>query len=345
MPAEWESHKATWIAWPWLEADWPGKLEAVEWCYTEIVRVLGSSELVEIICKSEAIIKRAYTCLKKSSVNRESYRLHCQDNDRTWLRDSAPTAVFSNESLEWIAWKFNAWAKYENFLKDQEIPNAVSQISEIPLTSAIRPDNGNPLVLEGGAIETDGQGTLLVTEECLLSEVQQRNPGLTKSGYEEAFGEYLGVQKTIWLGRGCEGDDTHGHIDDIARFVAPGKVVAAVPESETDPNYEALKENFERLQSATDAMDRRLQVIQLPVPRRIVYDTEALPASYANFYIANTVVLVPTFNDPADVKALGILSELFPDREVVGIHAVDLVVGQGTLHCLTQQQPAVKSSP
>lgn len=338
MPAEWEPHAATWIAWPHHEPDWPEKLPAIDWVYAEIVRVLAASERVEILCHDEIVVARAKNCLELSRVI-ENYRIHIVENDRSWLRDSAPTAVNHNGQLEWISWRFNAWAKYDNFKLDAGVPSAVSKLTDLPMTEPCRPDNGEQMVLEGGAIETDGEGTLLVTEECLLSNIQERNPGLDRTGYEQAFKEYLGIEKTIWLGRGCQGDDTHGHIDDLVRFVAPGKVVAILPTDESHPDYPACSDNIERLKNATDAKGRKLEITILPMPREIYFGDEALPASYVNFYIANSVVLVPTFNDLADRQALQTISELFPNRNIIGIHAVDLVIGQGTLHCLTQQQP------
>lgn len=339
MPAEWEPHESTWVAWPHEASDWPVKFEVIPWVYAEIVRAIGKSERVEILCNSNLEFNQAEQILKASGVPSNHFRLHLQPNDRSWLRDSAPTAVFGQNGLEWIGWKFNSWAKYDNYSSDQHIPEFISRVSEVPVIAAKRPDGDSALVLEGGAIETDGQGTLLVTEECLLSDVQQRNPGLTRQGYEQAFAEYLGTKKTIWLAAGCEGDDTHGHIDDIARFVSPGKVVVVSTSDKNSPNYSAFSENILRLRNAVDAQGRPLEVIELPSPRRIVFGDEVLPASYANFYIANRVVVVPVFNDPADREALNILANLFPEREVVGICAVDLVLGQGTLHCLTQQQP------
>jgi agmatine deiminase len=194
-------------------------------------------------------------------------------------------------------------------------------------------------VLEGGSVDVDGRGLLLTTEECLLSRVQARNPGLGREEMEQVLADYLGVRKVLWLGRGIAGDDTHGHVDDIARFVAPGTVVAAVEEDPADANHAPLQENLQRLRGMTDVEGRPLQVHTLPMPRPLAFRGQRLPASYANFYIANQLVLVPTFNDPADRRALGVLAGLFPGREVVGIHAVDLVWGLGTLHCLTQQQP------
>jgi agmatine deiminase len=238
-----------------------------------------------------------------------------------------------------INWRFNAWAKYDNYALDERVGAAIARITRLPCFEPRRPDTGERVVLEGGAIETDGEGTLLVTEECLLSPIQARNPGLSRGGYERLFKEQLGIRQTIWLGEGCVGDDTHGHIDDIARFVAPGIIVLAYEEDPADENHRRSLDNMERLELA-GAADGAFKVVKLPFPRAVTMRGERLPASYANFYIANGVVLVPTFNDPNDRKALGILAELMPDRVVVGIHAVDLVWGLGTLHCLTQQQPS-----
>ncbi len=340
MPAEWEEHEATWIAWPHEESDWPNKFSTVSWVYTEIVRVLTISERVEILCDNDRILKEAKEALALTKIDPKLYHLHLVPNDRSWLRDSLPTAVKdSSGKTKWVCWNFNAWAKYNNFSKDSKIKKIIGEISKLELIEALNPENGQSITLEGGSIETDGQGTLLTTEECLLSKVQERNPGLTREGYEKIFKKYLGIKKTIWLGEGCAGDDTHGHIDDIARFVAPGKVVLACEDDPKDENFKSSQENFKRLENATDAAGKKLEVIKLPLPRAIWFGEERLPASYANFYIANKVVLVPTFNDPLDLVALNILSNLFPTRKVIGIHAVDLVLGQGTLHCLSQQQP------
>jgi agmatine deiminase len=306
-----------------------------------MVRLLADSERVEILCHSESVRDRARCCLDQAGVPGDAYRLHVQPTDRAWLRDSAPTAVrAANGGITWVQWTFNAWAKYDNYRLDAKVPAAVERITGRPRIQAHRPDTAGPLVLEGGAIETDGAGTLLVTEECLQSEDQCRNPGLTREGYERAFREYLGVSKVIWLGAGCAGDDTHGHIDDIARFVAPGKVVLTVESDPSDVNYASSRDNLRRLEGAIDAAGRRIEVIPIPMPGPVFFDGMRLPASYANFYIANRVVIVPTFNDPNDRTVLNTLADLFKGRRVIGIHARDLVLGQGTLHCLSQQQPA-----
>lgn len=338
-PAEWEPHEATWIAWPHHEGDWPGKLASIPWVYAEIVRLLHRTERVEILCNDESVRDAAETYLGDHDVT-GNYRLHVVPNDRAWLRDSAPTAVFGADGhVDLINWRFNAWAKYDNYARDARIGEAIADITGLTRIQPRRPDTGEPVVLEGGAIDADGEGTLLVTEECLLSKVQERNPGLSREGYERVFAEYLGIRQTIWLGEGCVGDDTHGHVDDVARFVAPGIIVLAYEDDPADDeNHRRSVDNMERLELA-GAGDGVFKVVKLPFPRAVMMRGERLPASYANFYIANGTVLVPTFNDPNDRVALTTLANLMPDRHVVGVHAVDLVWGLGTLHCLTQQQP------
>jgi agmatine deiminase len=338
FPAEFEPHAATWIAWPHHEPDWPGKLEPIPWVYAEIVRVLAAHERVEILCHDENVKESAAKALAAHDVA-PNYRLHVVPNDRVWLRDSAPTGVIGDNGKVWLAnWQFNAWAKYDNFALDEKVGAAVERITKLSRFEPKRPDTGGRVVLEGGAIDTDGQGTLLVTEECLLSPIQERNPQLTREGYEQVFRESLGIRHTIWLGEGCVGDDTHGHVDDIARFTAPGVVVLAYEEDPADENHLRSVDNCERLELVAGRRGA-LHIVKLPYPRPVVMGGQRLPASYANFYIANGVVIVPTFNDRNDRIALNTIADLFPGRQVVGIHAVDLVWGLGTLHCLTQQQP------
>lgn len=336
MPAEWAPHAATWIAWPHHEPDWPGKLEPIPWVYAEIVRVLHRHERVEVLCHDPAVRADAVEKLEAHGCSPEGYRLHLVPSDRVWLRDSAPTAVHdAGGEVVLVNWAFNAWAKYDNFALDREVGVAVGRITGHRRVEPMRPGGGR-LVLEGGAIEVNGLGLLMVTEECLLSPVQERNPGLDRAGYERLFREWLGIDRTIWLGEGCEGDDTHGHVDDIARFTSADTVVLAVEDDPADGNHRRSIDNLERLRGGGGPP---LRVVRLPYPRPVVMNGQRLPASYANFYVANGVVLVPTFNDPADRVALGVLADCFPGREVVGIHAVDLVWGLGTLHCLTQQEP------
>jgi len=344
MPAEWELHAATWIAWPHNPEDWPGKFQPIPWVYAEIVRHLSRVEDVHILVNNQPAEQRAFTMLRRNGANLARCHFHQWPTDRVWLRDSGP--IFTrdaNDALSLTNWSFNAWAKYDNFRRDNQIPQHVARHYNMPER---RPTIGDHrLVLEGGSIDVNGQGLLLTTEECLLSEVQQRNPGISRQQLEEAFREHLGIEQVLWLNRGCAGDDTHGHIDDIARFV-PGDdgqgntVLACVEPNTADENHLPLAENLERLRAARNLTGQPLEIRTLPMPAPVLFEGERLPASYANFYIANSLVLVPTFNDPNDRLALNTLAACFPDRTVVGIHAVDLVWGLGTLHCLTQQEPA-----
>ena len=342
MPAEWERHRATWISWPHHEPDWPGKLGPIPWVYAEIARVIADHENLEILCASEEIRAGACEILDAHAVRRDRVRLHIVPTDRVWLRDSAPTCVLDGSGdLVWLNWAFNAWAKYDNWSQDAKVGEAIATITSLPREEPRRRDTGEPIVLEGGGIEVNGDGRLLVTEEWLLTNVQVRNPGLTREDYQRVFAEWLGITHTIWLGEGCVGDDTHGHIDDVARFVSRDTIVLAVEEDPNDDNHARSIDNLRRLEHASRAPGvGPLRVVTLPFPRPVIMKGERLPASYANFYIANGVVLVPTFNDPNDRIALNTIAELMPSHRVVGIHSVDLVWGLGTLHCLTQQEPA-----
>jgi agmatine deiminase len=308
--------------------------------YAEIVRVLHRHERVEILCHDESVRESARAKLEAHGCAPEGYRLHVVPTDRGWLRDSAPSFVHDREGhVKLVNWAFNAWAKYDNFSMDRHVGDAIERITGHPRLEP-RLADGRAVVLEGGAIEPNGTGLLMVTEECLLSPVQERNPGLDRAGYEHVFREWLGIDRTIWLGEGCEGDDTHGHIDDIARFVSADTVVLAVEEDPADAeNHRRSMDNLERLEGSGAPP---LRIVRLPFPRPVIMDGQRLPASYANFYIANDVVIVPTFNDPMDRVALNVLADCFPDRAVCGIHSVDLVWGLGTLHCLTQQEPAAR---
>jgi agmatine deiminase len=347
MPAEWEPHRATWIGWPHHEPDWPGKLEAVQWCYVEIVRVLSRYETVEMLCQTEEARQGARSMLQAHGVPLDRVRLHVVPADRTWLRDSAPTAVWDAAGeLVWLNWAFNGWAKYDNWTADAAVGPAIESLTAHSRVEPPRPDCQGRLVLEGGGIETNGAGLVMVTEEWLLSDVQIRNPGLSRADYEGAFRQWLGARHTIWLGEGCVGDDTHGHIDDVARFAAVDTVVVAVERDPRDENHARSIDNLRRLEDAArHPAVGRLRIVELPFPSPAWMWDERLPASYANFYVANGVVLVPTFNDGNDRRALQTLAGLFPDRDVIGIHAVDLVWGQGTLHCLTQQEPETPVTP
>jgi agmatine deiminase len=339
MPAEWAAHRATWLAWPHQTRDWPGRFAPIPWTFAEIVRALARGEQVSILVQDAGAEGRVRRLLARMRIDPARLELHQIPTDRSWVRDSGPLFVRrADGARQATVWRFNGWAKYRNHRRDAEVAAAIARAAGVP---ARRVEiDGRHVVLEGGAIDVDGEGTLLATEECLLSDVQARNPGLGREELERALGGALGVRRVIWLGRGIAGDDTHGHVDDVCRFVAPGRVVLCAEDDPKDDNHAPLAENRERLESARDARGRALEVIPLPMPSPIVFDGVRVPASYANFYIANGRVLVPVFNDPRDRRALGILAELFPDREVTPIYAGDLIWGLGTLHCMTQQEPA-----
>lgn len=338
MPAEWEPHAATWIAWPHNAEDWPGKFQPIPWVYAEIVRHLSRVEDVHILVNDLTAERRANGLLKRAGANLARLHFHHWQTDRVWLRDSGPIFVKQGDDLAVTNWRFNAWAKYSNWHRDDLIPQQVAQHYALP---ELRPEaDCQRLVLEGGSIDVNGAGLLLTTEECLLSVVQQRNPGISREQLEAAFAEHLGIEQTIWLHRGCAGDDTHGHVDDVTRFVGENTILTAVEPNTADENHLPLAENLDRLRAARNLRGEAFDIRTLPMPAPVFFDGQRLPASYANFYIANQLVLVPTFNDPNDRRALNILAVCFPTREIVGIHAVDLIWGLGALHCMTQQEPA-----
>jgi agmatine deiminase len=352
MPAEWEPHQATWLAWPHNPEDWPGKFQTIPWLYAEIVRLLTAHEQVHLLVENAKAEERATSILARAGANLDQVSFHLWPTNRGWTRDSGPIFVKNAEGRVAITnWRFNAWAKYSDWQLDDRIPDRVAEVLGLPawepsvrLAEGVSgPTAAQRIVLEGGSIDTNGVGLLLTTEECLLSDIQQRNPGVSREQLERVFSDFLGIDQVIWLGRGVAGDDTHGHIDDIARFVGPTMIVAAVEPDSSDPNHAPLAENLSRLKAARTLDGKPFDLVELPLPRPVVFSGQRLPASYANFYIAKNLVLVPTFHDPHDRLALNTLAEVFPDREVIGIHSVDLVWGLGTLHCMTQQQPAARS--
>lgn len=354
MPAEWEPHEATWLAWPHNPDDWPGKFQPIPWIYAEIVKHLARFEDVHILVNDAAAEKRARGILRRNGVNLGRVHFHPWRTDRVWTRDSGPIFVRKDASggspdagLASVAvtnWRFNAWAKYSNWHHDDQVPDHVVELLNLPQwTPTIEtPSGSHRVVLEGGSIDVNGAGTLITTEECLLSAVQQRNPGVSREQIEKVFCDFLGIDRVLWMNRGIAGDDTHGHVDDIVRFVGPNTIVAVVEPNRADENHLPLAENLDRLRSARDAEGKPFEIVELPMPDPVVFDGQRLPASYANFYVANGLVLVPTLNQSADRKALNILAEVFPAREVVGIYSGDLIWGLGALHCMTQQQPQSK---
>ena len=339
MPAEWEPHEATWLAWPHEKTDWPGKFAPIPWVYAEIVRRLARVERVRILVSGRDSEQQARKVLRKSGANLAAVEFFRAPTNRSWTRDYGP--IFLKNGHGQIAitnWRFNGWAKYANWKHDDAVTSRLARRLKLPAWEPTY--RGRRIVLEGGSIDVNGEGALLTTEECQLSPTQARNPGIDRQGLERIFGDYLGVSHILWLRCGIAGDDTHGHIDDVARFVNATTVIAVVEEDKSEANYEPLQENLALLRKMRDQDGQPLRVETLPMPEALYFDGQRLPASYANYYIANKLVLVPTFNDPNDRVALHTLAALFPDREVVGVGCVDLVLGLGTLHCMTQQQPA-----
>ncbi|HLV87722.1 MAG TPA: agmatine deiminase family protein [Candidatus Sulfotelmatobacter sp.] len=378
MPAEWEPHAATWLAWPHFQGDWPGKFEPIPWVYAEIIRALTRHERVELIVNDAASARRARRILERAEAWSENVRFHHWPTNRVWLRDSGCIYLTSangksaagtghgEDSRERLSpqralkFRFNAWAKYSNWRLDDKIGSLMARV-KAPAFSRTKGERrmerlddehaveiqpvsaGKRIVLEGGSIDVNGKGTILTTEECLLSKVQERNPHMTRVHYEKAFADYLGAPHTIWLGRGIFGDDTHGHVDDLSRFVSKDTVVTMVEPNAKDVNHSPLRANLRKLQAARDQDGRQLTVVELPMPQPVIFEGRRLPSSYANFYIANGVVLAPVFNRPNDRIALNTLAQLFPTREIVPIYSGDFIWGLGAMHCMTQQQPATSA--
>ncbi len=352
MPAEWHPHAATWLAWPYHHGDWPGKFEPIPWVYTEIIRNLARHERVELVVNDAVAERQVHKLLLRANVALKNVGFHRWPTNRVWLRDSGcifvksgfvgpglrPGQAERSSAVAATKFRFNAWAKYTNYRHDEKIGSLMANAAQ---SQEVRPvHRGQRVVLEGGSIDVNGQGTILTTEECLLSKIQQRNPGMSRKDYEKLFADYLGATHVIWLGKGIFGDDTHGHVDDLTRFVAPDTVVTMVEPNRKDVNHKPLNDNLRRLQAARDQAGKPLNIVELPMPSPVVFEQRRLPASYANFYIANGIVLVPVFNDPNDRIALNTLAALFPTREIVPIYSGDLVWGLGTMHCMTQQQPS-----
>ena len=372
MPAEWERHEATWLIWPHNPIDWPDKIDTVRWVYGEIVRKIAPGERVRLLVNNKTDEKVARRVLSRAGADLGRVEFIRHPTERGWTRDTGPIfvkrtagVVARASRLRWstqrrdarvagespaplpgvrtsetaiVHFHFNAWAKHDDWQKDRRVPVTAARLLGKRLFSA--ECNGKDFVIEGGGIEVNGRGSLLTTEQCYLDpKVQVRNPGLGRREIEQTLKTYLGVTNVQWLAAGPAGDDTHGHIDDICRFVNARTVVLIKEANRKDINYRPLAENWERVQDLRLEDGSRPEVVPLPMPAPLYFAGSRLPASYANFYIANAAVLVPTFNDPNDRVALGILGELFRDRPVIGLHAVDLVLGRGTVHCLTQQQP------
>jgi agmatine deiminase len=339
MPAEWARHRATWLSWPHNLETWPTQLEQVREVWTQMVCALSAHEQVYVLVNGEATERDVAARLVKAGAVMANVVLLKIPTIDVWMRDYGPTFVTrrsAENSLAFNDWIFNGWGgKYKSYEEDDRVARQVAAILKVPVFE-------HQVVLEGGSIEVNGAGTCLTTEQCLLN--KNRNPHLSRAEIEELLKNSLGVTHVIWLGEGIVGDDTDGHIDDIARFVNPTTVVCVVEANSNDDNYVVLQENYERLQAARDQNGAKLSLVILPCPRPVYYEGARLPASYANFYIANNLVLVPIFDDPNDAAALGVLQELFPERKVLGVRCNEIVAGLGAIHCVTQQEPDARAS-
>jgi len=338
MPAEWERQKAVWLAWPHNQEDWPDRFGPIPWAYAEIIRYLAQVERVRLIIKNARMQKEAMSILERHGVDMDKIDFITAATDRVWQRDAGPIFVYEGKKRILLDWRFNAWAKYDNWKHDNKIPAVVEKFLKLLRIQPMH--KGKRVVLEGGSIDVNGKGTLLTSEECLLSKIQCRNPGFTRDDYAQVFAKYLGISNVVWLKDGIVGDDTHGHVDDLARFVNPTTVVTIVEKDKTDANYDILRENLKRLKKARDQNGKQMTIAELPMTKPITFEGQRLPVSYANFLIANRLVLVPTFNDINDRVALNVLTELFPKHDVVGIYCGDFIWGLGTIHCASQQEPA-----
>jgi agmatine deiminase len=339
FPAEWEKQQGILLCFPHNGNDWPGKYEAIQWAFVEFIKKVSLYETVFLVVADEKLKEKVSDMLERAKVDLKMVSFIIQKTNRSWMRDSGPIVIYNGKEREALNFNFNGWAKYKNYQLDKNVPAAVASFLNLPLTPVMY--KGKPVIVEGGAIDSNGRGTLLTSEECLLHpDIQVRNPGFTKEDYEAVFKEYLGITNVIWLGDGIEGDDTHGHIDDLCRFVNEDTIVTIVETNPEDKNYAPLQDNLKRLQNSKLENGKAPVIVALPMPKRLDFEDLRLPASYANFLILNKCVLMPTFNDANDRVALNVLGACFPDREIIGISAIDLIWGFGTLHCLSQQVPA-----
>ena len=338
FPAEWEKQSGILLCFPHNGKDWPGKYEAIQWAFVEFIKKIAVYETVFLVVADEKLKSKVSEMLEMAHVQLDSISFIIHKTNRSWMRDSGPIIVKNGTNNEALNFNFNGWAKYKNILLDKQVPEKVAAHLKMTLTQVTY--KGKPVIVEGGAIDSNGKGSLLTSEECLLHPtIQVRNAGFTKADYESVFKEYLGITNVIWLGDGIEGDDTHGHIDDLARFVSDDTIVTIVESDPNDKNYKPLQDNLKRLQNSKLENGASPKIVVLPMPKRLDFDGLRLPASYANFLIMNQCVLVPTFNDANDRIALNIIADCFPNREIIGTNAIDLIWGFGTLHCLSQQIP------
>lgn len=338
FPAEWEQQQGLLLCFPHNGNDWPGKYGAIQWAFVEFIKKVAQVETVFLMVADEKLKIKVHEMLEMAHVNLENVSYIIHKTNRSWMRDSGPIIVKNGTSREALNFNFNGWAKYNNYQLDKHVPLKVANHLNIPLTQAVY--KGKPVILEGGAIDVNGKGTLITSEECLLHPtIQVRNKNFTKEDYEVVFKEYLGVTNVIWVGDGIVGDDTHGHIDDLCRFVNEDTIITVVEQNKKSLNYKALQDNLQRLKNAVLENGNTPNIVELPMPDKLDFDGLTIPASYANFIMLNKCVLVPTFNDANDRVALNIIADCLPDRKIIGISAIDLIWGFGTLHCLSQQVP------
>jgi len=338
FPAEWEKQQGLLLCFPHNGNDWPGKYGAIQWAFVEFIKKVALVETVFLVVADKKLKEKVEGMLETAHVNTKNISFIMHKTNRSWMRDSGPIIVKNSNKREALNFNFNGWAKYHNFQLDKLVPSKVSSHLNMPLTQVTY--KGKPVVLEGGAIDVNGKGTLITSEECLLHPtIQIRNKNFTKVDYEAIFKEYLGISNVIWVGDGIIGDDTHGHIDDLCRFVNEDTIMTVIESNPKSKNFKPLQDNLNRLKKAVLENGKSPKIVELPMPTPLLFDGISIPASYANFLILNQCILVPTFNDVHDREALNIIANCFPTREVIGISAIDLIWGFGTLHCLSQQIP------
>ena len=337
MPAEWEKQKSTWIAWPHNKKDWPNKFESIPHVFAEIISYISKVQIVNLLIQNKKFKKKIINHLKQKKAKINNIKIITCKTDRVWVRDSGP--IFLKDKKKNIIlsnWNFNAWAKYKNFKNDNLINLNISKIKKYQILNIVY--KNKPVTLEGGSIDVNGYGLLLTTRECLLSKIQQRNPGLGIKDYKAIFKKALGVRKIIWLDRGIYGDDTHGHIDDVARFVSKNKIFLAVENNKKDKNFKNLKKNLDILNKII-INKKKLKIIKIPMPSPKIIEGTRVPATYLNFYIANKIVLVPVYNDSRDKIVINIFKKNFKSRKIIPINCSELIWGFGAIHCMTQQEP------
>jgi len=345
MPAEFEKQKLVWIAWPHNKDDWPGYFTSIPLTIANIISKISNSQKVNLIIQKKENKNVILKLLKEKNYKKSNVQFYRIDTDRIWIRDSGPIYVKSklNGKKTILNFSFNGWSKYQNYKNDNKIPSEISKLTKV---NEVNPyiDNSEKKyypVLEGGAFDVNGNGSILLTKECLLSKKQERNPGLSKKDYQIFLKRYLGVENFIWLNKGIEGDDTHGHIDDISRFVSNNTIMTSIEKNKKDKNYKKLNENLKILKNAKDINGEKFRIIKIPMPKAKYINKIRVPATYLNFFIANKVILLPVFNDKNDIKVLKIFKNFFKYKKIITIDCSKLIWGFGAIHCMTQQEPDI----